>query len=255
MKFVRFSVGSDPIIHSGTAADGQIKEIEGNIFGHWQYTGKSFAMNEVSLKAPLQPRNIIGIGQNYVAEGEAKPPVPELPIFFYKPLSALAGPEEPIKMPLGLEEIKFESELAVVIGREARHIAPEQADACIFGYTVANDVAAPQYFHPNGHWTIGKAFDTFCPLGPVIETELDRESIRVKASVNGEAVQDGKLDLMIMPIDRMIAYISGFMTLLPGDVILTGTPAGAGMVQSGDVIECRIDEIGVLRNRVVKDQG
>jgi 2-keto-4-pentenoate hydratase/2-oxohepta-3-ene-1,7-dioic acid hydratase in catechol pathway len=248
MKFASFQSGTE--VCMGVVEGETIKEIKGDIFGMWAYTGQTFQASQVKLKAPLMPRHIIGIGKNFLDPGQAKQPVPEMPIFFYKPLSTVIGPEEAIRIPQGTEKVKFESELAAIIGKPAKNIGESEVRDYIFGYTVANDVAAVNYFHPDGHWTIGKAFDTFCPLGPYIETDLDYNAVRVKARVNGETKQDSGMDEIIMPIDKMIAYISRFMTLMPGDVILTGTPAGAGMVVNGDVIECVIDEIGTLRNPV-----
>ncbi|MCZ8517091.1 fumarylacetoacetate hydrolase family protein [Paenibacillus filicis] len=179
-----------------------------------------------------------------------KPPVPEMPILFFKPLTTVTGPGDKVLLPRGTEEIKFESELAVIIGKTAKDIQPSQADEAIFGFTVANDFGATHYFHPEGHWTIGKAFDTFCPLGPVIETEFDYRSARIQAFVNDKVKQDATMDRIITPIDVMISYISRFMTLMPGDVILTGTPAGADMVRDGDIVDCFIEGIGHLRNPV-----
>lgn len=204
----------------------------------------------VCLPSPVEPRHIIGIGKNFAAPGEAKPPAPDMPILFFKPLGAVAGPGDPIVLPDGTNRVKFESEVAVIIGRTACRIRPEEADSVIFGCTVANDVSAPDLFHPEGHWTIGKACDTFCPLGPVIDTAFDWRSARIRASVNGAPKQDGAMADIIMPIDRQIAYISGFMTLKPGDVILTGTPAGADWIGASDVVTCAVDGIGELTNPV-----
>lgn len=253
MKHVRFTaVDAAPAapICSGILEGDTIRETSSPLFEAPQYTGRSFRLHEVRLQAPLVPRHIIGIGKNFAPEGEAKPPVPDMPILFFKPLGTLAAPGDPILLPPGTNEVKFESEIAVVIGREAKHIAPEQADEIIFGYTVANDVGALNYFHPEGHWTIGKSFDTFCPLGPVIETDFEYREARIYASVNGSPKQDSRMERIIMPIDRLIACISTFMTLMPGDVILTGTPAGADWVRDGDVVTCGIDGIGELVNPV-----
>lgn len=173
-----------------------------------------------------------------------------MPILFFKPLGTVVGPEEPVLLPRGTVEIRFEAELAVIIGKPARDLEPAEVDGVIFGYTVANDLGAFQYFHPEGHWTIGKAFDTFCPLGPVLETEFDYRTARIQAAVNGIGKQDSLMERIITPIDVMISYISRFMTLMPGDVILTGTPAGSEAVRDGDVVDCYIEGIGHLRNHV-----
>lgn len=250
MKLIRFSLPGRTDIHSGILEGTTVRPFAGDLFGERALTGEAYPVNEVRLHAPLQPGNIIGIGKNFVAEGDPKPPVPDLPIFFMKPLSTVVGPEEPIVLAPGVAEAKFEAELAVVIGRTASRIRPEQAEDVIFGYTVANDLAALSHFHPEGHWTIGKSFDSFCPLGPLIETSFDYRTARIQASVNGVMKQNSLMEQIIMPIDQMIAYISSFTTLQPGDVILTGTPAGADMVRDGDTVVCAIEGIGSLSNPV-----
>lgn len=247
MKFTRFKVDAET--YTGVITDSEIREIKGNIFDDWEYTGKTFSESEVTLLAPLEPNQIIGIGANYVAKVEELPEkLPEVPVFFFKPTSSVIGPEEPIVIPNGIEQVKFESELAIVIGKEAKNISELEVLDYVFGYTIGNDVTAPQFFHQDGHWTIGKSFDTFTPLGPVIETELDPFSVKVEASLNGVEKQNSATELMIIPIRKMISYLTNVMTLKPGDVILTGSPVGAELVSEGDVIECRINEIGVLRN-------
>ncbi|MFJ5769918.1 fumarylacetoacetate hydrolase family protein [Psychrobacillus sp. NPDC093180] len=250
MKFARFT--ADSIIYTGVIEDEIINEIRGDIFGDWTYTGNSFSVNEVAYLAPIKPNQIIGIGANYVSNKEEIPAsLPEIPVFFFKPTSSVIGPEDAIVIPKGITEVKFESELAIVIGKEARNIAEAKVLDYIFGYTVTNDVTAPQYFHKDGHWTIGKSFDTFTPLGPVIETKLDPYQVQVKARLNGEEKQNSGTELMIISITRMISYLSAIMTLKPGDVILTGSPVGAELISVGDIIECEINEIGKLRNTLV----
>ncbi|WP_248930674.1 fumarylacetoacetate hydrolase family protein [Paenibacillus hamazuiensis] len=250
MKLVRFTISEEPEILSGIIEGSTVKEFTGDLFDARTLTGRTFPVSDIRFKAPLIPRHIIGIGKNFAAEGAEKPPVPDMPILFFKPLGTVVGPEDPVLLPRGTEEIKFEAELAVVIGKTAKNLDPAEADGVIFGYTVANDFGAFNYFHPEGHWTIGKAFDTFCPLGPVLETEFDYRSARMKAAVNGILKQDSTMERIITPIDVMISYISRFMTLMPGDVILTGTPAGSEAVRDGDVVDCYIEGIGHLRNQV-----
>ena len=247
MKFTRFAQGSS--IYSGVITEGSIREIEGDIFGDWQFTEKTFSSDEVKFLAPLEPNQIIGIGANYVTKLEDRPSeLPEIPVFFFKPTSSVIGPDEEIVIPDGIEKVKFESELAIIIGKEAKNVPESEVLDYVFGYTVGNDVTAPQFFHQDGHWTVGKSFDTFTPLGPVIETELDPFSVSVEARLNDVEKQNSATELMIIPIRRMVSYLTKVMTLKPGDVILTGSPVGAEFVGAGDVIECEIKEIGILRN-------
>jgi 2-keto-4-pentenoate hydratase/2-oxohepta-3-ene-1,7-dioic acid hydratase in catechol pathway len=250
MKLARFNLTNDSVTRSGIVEEKVVREFTGDLFASRVFTGNTFPLENVRFLAPLVPRNIIGIGKNFVDESMEKPPAPEMPILFFKPLTTVVGPGDKVLLPRGTEEIKFESELAVVIGKTVKDIEPGLVDEIIFGYTVANDFGAFNYFHPEGHWTIGKAFDTFCPLGPVIETEFDYRSARIQATVNDKLKQDALIERIITPIDVMISYISRFMTLMPGDVILTGTPAGADMVRDGDIVDCYIEGIGHLRNPV-----
>lgn len=250
MKFTRFAVNST--ISTGVLTDNGIREIKGNLFSDWEYTGKAFSLTEVKLLAPLEPNQIIGIGANYVSYiADIPSELPEIPVFFFKPTSSVIGPEEEIVIPLGIDQVKFESELAIVIGKEAKNVPESEVLDYIFGYTVGNDVTAPQFFHQDGHWTIGKSFDTFTPLGPVIETEIDPFNIKVEANLNDIEKQNSATELMIIPIRRMVSYLTNVMTLKPGDVILTGSPVGAELVGAGDVIECEIKGIGTLRNTFV----
>lgn len=250
MKFVRFTAGAKT--SQGVLEQDNVKEIQGNLFGEWRYTGETYAVQDVKLLAPLEPNQMIGIGANYVAKVEERPDtLPDMPLFFFKSTSSVIGPETPIVIPGSNQQVKFESELAVVIGKEAKNIKASEVMDYVFGFTVANDVTAPQYFHKGGPWTIGKSFDTFTPLGPAIETDLNPDTVRVEARLNGVVKQNSGTELMIVPIREMIAYLSRVMTLKPGDVILTGSPLGAEMAGAGSVIECEIKEIGTLKNTFV----
>ena len=251
MKFARFKVeGSE--VYQGVLTEDTMKVIEGNLFGDWTYTGETFSVSEVTLLAPVEPNQIIGIGANYVSKKADLPSeLPEIPVFFFKSTSSVIGPEADIVIPEGIDQVKFESELAIVIGKEAKNVPESEVLDYVFGYTVGNDVTAPQFFHQDGHWTIGKSFDTFTPLGPVIETELDPFQVNVEAKLNDVEKQNSETELMIIPIRKMISYLSTVMTLKPGDVILTGSPVGAEFVGAGEVIECEIKEIGTLRNTFV----
>lgn len=256
MKFVRFTIENNKEIKQGVLSLEEVKEISGDVFGVWEYTGETFDMKKVTLLAPIQPNQIIGIGANFVADVDELPTeLPEIPVFFYKPLSSVIGPRSEVVIPDAIEEVKFESELAVVIGKEARNIKEEEVFDYVFGYTIANDVTAPQYFHENGHWMVGKSFDTFTPLGPVVDTDFDPTKARIEAIHNGVKKQDSETHLMIVSMQKMISYLSCVMTLVPGDVILTGSPVGAEFLKDGDDIECRIEGIGSLKNSVVKSKN
>lgn len=242
MKFTRFKVQSS-VLTGVLTEDCTIREIKGDLFGKWEYTGQTFSETDVNFLAPIAPNQIIGIGANYVSKTDELPSeLPEIPVFFFKPTSSVIGPEEDIIIPGNIEQVKFESELAIVIGKEAKNVPEEEVLEYVFGYTVGNDVTAPQYFHQAGHWTIGKSFDTFTPLGPVIETELDPFNVIVEAKLNDVIKQNSPTNLMIIPIRKMISYLTGVMTLKPGDVILTGDP-------------CRRRICGSRRCDRMRDQG
>ncbi len=254
MKFVRFTTAGDQTIRSGVVTAGMVKEIEGSIFDSWDYTGDRYSLDSVSLVAPLRPTHLIGIGKNYVEfEHERPETLPSLPVFFFKPVSSVIGPDQEIVIPPNLDQIKFETEIAVIIGKAGKNIPEVEVDSHIFGYTIANDVASPEYFHPDGHWTIGKSFDTFTPLGPWIETQLDTRALTLQTLLNGIMVQNSGSNLIIVGIKQMVSFLSQIMTLQPGDVILSGTPAGAGFMQNGDEITCIVEGIGTLTNKVVKE--
>jgi 2-keto-4-pentenoate hydratase/2-oxohepta-3-ene-1,7-dioic acid hydratase in catechol pathway len=256
MKFARFKTTIDGMARCAVLEEGKLHEIKGDIFGEWRKTGTVHNVSEVQLLAPFTPNSIIGVGKNYVAAHEVKPDKhPEIPVFFYKPVSSIIGPDDDIVIPSSLKQIKFEAELAVVIGKRARQISEQEALEYVFGYTVANDVTAPQFFHADGHWMVGKSFDTFTPMGPFLETELNLTKVNVQALHNGQLKQDSPLDLMILSIPFLLSYLSSVMTLQPGDVLLSGAPVGADFMSSGDSIECQIEGIGVLRNAVVASRA
>lgn len=251
MKFVRFKQEKNESVLQGILTEDGIRQVEGDVFGEWEETENQYKLDEVEMLVPFEVRHVIGIGANYVGKEEDLPEeTPEIPVFFYKPLSSVIPSGEPIVIPSSIHEVKFESELAVVIGKEAKNISEEEVTDYIFGYTVANDVTAPQFFHQDGHWAVGKSFDTFTPIGPVVETELDPDKVVVEAYLNGDKKQDSATTLMIVSMRKMIAYLSTVMTLQPGDVILTGSPLGAEMMKDGDEIVCEIAEIGKLQNPV-----
>ncbi|TBL80024.1 DUF2437 domain-containing protein [Paenibacillus thalictri] len=253
MKFARFKHNLTGTEAAAFVTEEGLHVIQGDIFGSWTEAGAIFPFSEVTLLPPLRPNSIIGIGANYIAAGQTRPArLPEIPLFFHKPISSLNGPNDEILIPRGLDKLNFECELAVVIGKQGKYIPVEKAQEHIFGYTIANDVSAVQLTHPGGHWMLVKSGDTFTPLGPYIETELDPYRLTIQSKLNSELKQNSPTERIIYPIAGIISYLSQLLTLQPGDVILTGTPEGAGEMRAGDTIECSIAGIGSLSNRVIQ---
>ncbi len=250
MKFLQFSLsGETP--RMGWLYQDRVGVVEGSLFGEFRRMEAMFPLERVHLMAPLRPGKIIAVGRNYAEHArERGAEVPEVPLIFLKPPSSVIGPGEPILLPPQSQRVDYEAELAVVIGKKGRWIAPEQAMEFVFGYTCANDVTARDLQQKDGQWTRAKGFDTFCPLGPWIETELDPSDVLIQCKVNGEIRQVGSTKEMVFSIPQLIAYISSVMTLDPGDVILTGTPAGIGPLNAGDLVEIDIEGIGILSNPV-----
>jgi len=208
-------------------------------------------LKEVKLLPPVQPSKIIGIGLNYRdhAEEVGLPP-PDEPLVFLKPPSAVIGPDDPILLPPSSQRVDYEGELALIVSRRAKDITPDEAPDYILGYTCFNDVTARDIQEREGQWTRAKGFDTFAPLGPWIATDLDPTDLRIETFLNGELRQSSRTSRLIFDPFGLLAFISRVMTLLPGDVIATGTPSGIGSIKPGDVVEVRIEGIGVLRNPV-----
>lgn len=226
--------------------------------GPVNYTGQRLLLDDVRLVSPVIPRSkVIGIGRNYAAHAaELNNPVPDAPLLFIKPNTAVIGPGEPIVYPPETENLHFEGELAVVIGRICRRVPRDRAAEVIFGYTVGNDITARDLQTSDKQWARAKGFDSFCPLGPWIVTHLsldEASDLQVTTTVNGELKQDGRTSDMVQGIAELIEYVSGFTTLLPGDVILTGTPAGVGPLQPGDQVAVTVEGIGTLTNPVVAE--
>lgn len=251
MKIVRFKAGDD--IAYGLAEAEGVTLYQGSPFVAWEPTETLIPWDSVDLLAPVLPSKVVAVGKNYVDHAtEMDSDVPPEPIIFLKPATSVTGPNTNVVYPSISQEVHHEAELAVVIGRVARHIRAEDASAYIFGYTAANDVTARDLQRRDGQWGRAKGFDTFCPLGPAIETELDPlERLAVIARVNGEVRQAGFTADMVFGVAEILEFITRVMTLLPGDVVLTGTPSGVGPVEPGDVMEVEVDGIGTLVNRVV----
>jgi len=238
----------------GLVEGDRVQAVEGNLFGPHSPTGRYYPLEEVRLLAPCLPSKVICVGLNYSDHAaEWNLPVPEEPILFMKPTSAVVGPGEPVVRPSFSRRVDFEAELVVVMGRVARKVRREEALDYVFGYTVGNDVTARDLQKKDGQWTRSKSFDTFCPLGPWIETGVDASDLAIEFYLNGERKQFSRTSNLIFPVDYLVSFISRVMTLLPGDVILTGTPSGVGPIQPGDEMEVRIEGIGSLLNPVVSD--
>jgi 2-keto-4-pentenoate hydratase/2-oxohepta-3-ene-1,7-dioic acid hydratase in catechol pathway len=229
-----------------------VAAIEGHPFGPISFTGDRWALPDVRLLSPFLPSKVVALGKNYsehAAEmgGEA----PTTPLIFLKPSTSVIGDGDTIRLPPSSSEVHYEGELAVVIGAPTRNVAPDDALAHVFGYAAANDVTARDQQRSDVQFTRAKGYDSFCPLGPWVETVLDAGDLRIVTRVNGEVKQDGKTSQMIHDIPSQIAFVSAVMTLLPGDVILTGTPAGVGPIVAGDTVSVEVEGIGTLSNPVV----
>lgn len=226
-------------------------EIDGSPVPPIRFTGERAPLGECRLLAPILPSKIVAVGRNYVDHAaELGNEVPTQPLIFLKPSTAVIGPDDAIRKPPGVERLDHEGELCVVIGGLVRKVSEEQAADAILGYTCGNDVSARDLQRADGQWTRAKGFDTFAPLGPWIETEVEGAGLRIETRLNGVARQSATTkDLVFDPV-FLVSWISQVMTLLPGDVIMTGTPAGVGPMETGDVVEVEIEGIGVLRNGV-----
>jgi len=220
-------------------------------------TGEVVPLQTVRLLAPTQPINVVCIGKNYadhVAEMKdltGAPASSEVPTVFLKPATSVVGPGDPVRLPAGVGRVDHEAELAVVIGKPARDLTRGNALDHVWGYTAANDVTARDQQKSDQQWTRGKGHDTFCPLGPWIETDLDPGDLRVRCEVDEVLRQDGNTRDLITDVPAILAFITSFMTLLPGDVVLTGTPAGVGPLQPGSTVDVSVEGIGTLSNPVV----
>jgi len=256
VRIARYTTGDEPEFGVVGGKDGA--EVVATLVGDPLYagielTGGQHPLVDVRLLAPVIPRSkVVGIGRNYAAHAEELGnEVPEEPLVFLKPNTSVVGPGDPIVYPKQSSNVHFEGELAVVIGRICRDVPAERAQEVVFGYTVGNDVSARDLQDSDGQWARAKGFDTFCPLGPWIETDLDPSHLLITTELNGEVKQRASTSLMLVDVPAIIAHVTSFMTLLPGDVILTGTPAGVAPMQPGDDVAITIASIGTLANKVV----
>ncbi|TDE32229.1 fumarylacetoacetate hydrolase family protein [Actinomadura sp. 6K520] len=251
MRIARFS--TDDGMAFGVVEENTVAAIAAHPFGELTFTGQRFPLADVRLLAPILPSKVIAIGKNYAAHAaEMGGEAPAEPMLFSKPSTAVIGPGEAIMYPQKLsEQVDYEGELAVVIGRMCREVPASRAAEVVLGYTCANDVTARDLQARDGQWTRAKGFDTFCPLGPWIETEADPADLAISTTVNGEVRQDSRTSHLLHDVPALVEYVSQVMTLLPGDVILTGTPAGVGPLDIGDEVTVTIDGVGSLTNRVI----
>jgi len=238
----------------GAAEEGlTVAEIEGHPFGEIRFTGQRWALPDVRLLSPILPSKVVCVGRNYAdhaAEHNAE--VPKEPLLFLKPSTSVIGPRDAIRLPPQSRQVEHEAELAVVIGPPgARRVDRDGAKRAIFGYTCANDVTARDLQRSDGQWTRAKGFDSFCPLGPWIVTDLDVSDLEIRCEVGDEVRQLGRTKDMVFDVPTLVSYASHVMTLLPGDVLLTGTPAGVGPLTPGDTVTVSVERIGKLSNPVV----
>jgi len=253
VRIARYTLGEDPTygIVQGDPGEQWIAEIQGDpLHQPIVFTGNKVLLDDARLLAPVIPRSkVIGIGRNYAAHAaEMGGEAPEEPLMFLIPNTAVCGPGDPVVMPRQSSNVHYEGELAVVISRMCKDVPVGRVNDVIFGYTCANDVTARDLQKSDGQWSRAKGFDSFCPLGPWIETDLDTGDLSIVTRLDGEVVQDGRTSDMIHTVAALVAYASQAFTLLPGDVILTGTPAGVGPVAPGQRVEIEIEGIGTLSN-------
>lgn len=261
MHIARFTTGSDDpryAVVQGLGADGSTQDaflavLEGDpLYRPLALTGERLPLVDVRVLAPVIPRSkIVGIGRNYAEHAaELGHDVPASPLMFLKPNTCVIGPQDNVVLPRQSSEVHFEAELAVVIGRLCKDVPRERAAEVVLGYTCADDVTARDLQVSDGQWARAKGFDTFCPIGPWITTGLDPGNLSVTCRVNGEVRQKGRTSQMVHDVASLVAEVSAAFTLLPGDLILTGTPAGVGAVADGDSVEIEIEGIGTLRHGV-----
>jgi 2-keto-4-pentenoate hydratase/2-oxohepta-3-ene-1,7-dioic acid hydratase in catechol pathway len=254
MRLVRYQAPKESP-QFGWVNNDMIGRIEGNPFGEFQRLEANLPMASVRLLAPVLPGKIVCVGRNYAEHiKESNAEVPTTPLLFLKPSTAVIGPLDTIYMPPQSLQVEHEAELAVVIGKPTRWVEPEAAASYIYGYTAGNDVTARDLQRKDAQWTRSKGFDTFCPLGPWVDTDFNPTDAMITCHVNGELRQMASTRDMIFHVDQLIAFISSIMTLVPGDVIMTGTPAGISALHPGDIVVVAIDGIGSLQNTVALEK-
>jgi len=255
MRIVRYQIGSDAPRY-GWVHEDQLGEIEGDPFGNYMRREATMSVSGVKLLSPVVPSKILCVGRNYVEHAkELGNVVPKIPLIFMKPPSAVIGPGEAILLPHQSKQVEYEGELVAVIGKRGRNVTAEQAKQFILGYTVGNDVTARDLQKSDELWTRAKGFDTFCPFGPWIDTDFDISDAVISTRVNDEPRQMGSTQDMTFGVATLIAYVSSIMTLMPGDLLFTGTPSGVGTLKEGDEVVVEIEGLGMLRNVVKAEEG
>jgi len=257
LRVVRFAAGRKA--GYGVLEGDVIRGLRGSPFAHFKGAGSSFALDgsiygldEVRLLAPCLPSKMVCLGLNYRSHvEETKLPIPSVPLIFLKPSTAVIGPDEKIVLPHLSQRVDYEGELGVVIGSRVKDVPQDRAKDCVLGYTCVNDVSERHAQIEDGQWTRAKGYDTFAPVGPWVETEIVADDLKIETCLNGELRQSARTSDLIFGVAELISFISGVMTLLPGDVIATGTPSGIDRMNPGDVVEVSIEKIGTLRNFVV----
>ena len=249
MRICRVAVDDD--LFFGLIEGEAVVLLAGHPFGELAPEGRVLPLEQVRLVAPVLPSKVIAVGRNYADHAkELGNEVPAAPMIFLKPSTSVIGPGDRIALPEQSEHVEHEAELAIVISRLCSEVPIKRVSEVILGYTCANDVTARDLQKTDGQWGRAKGFDTFCPLGPWIETDVDPDDLAISCRVNGEVRQDSRTSLLVRGVEELVAWISNVMTLLPGDVILTGTPAGVSPIVEGDSVSVSISSIGTLTNRV-----
>jgi len=257
LRIVRFTA-RDKVKYGVLDEDG-IRGLRGSPFASFRgsgssitFDGRTYVLGEVKLLAPCIPSKIVCLGLNYRSHAEeTKLPIPSVPLIFLKPSTAVIGPDDEIILPRLSRRVDYEGELGVVIGRKAKDVSQDRAKDYVLGYTCVNDVSERYAQKEDGQWTRAKGYDTFAPIGPWVETDVVPDDLRVETYLNSELRQSARTSDLIFSVAELISFISGVMTLLPGDIIATGTPSGIGRMNLGDIVEVRIEGIGTLRNFVV----
>ncbi|HZD79375.1 MAG TPA: fumarylacetoacetate hydrolase family protein [Actinomycetota bacterium] len=251
MRLVRFRTADRIATGALEGGSGSVRVLGGTFFQNPVPTGEELPLDDVRLLAPVLPSKVVAVGRNYLAHAkEFGGAVPDEPLLFFKPSTAVIGPGDPIPLPAVSRRVDYEGELAVVIGRLARNVAAEDAYRVILGYTCGNDVTLRDLQRNDDQWARAKGFDGSCPLGPWIETDLDPTGVRIETRLNGDTRQFATTADMAFGVATLVEYITSFLTLLPGDVILTGTPEGVGQLSPGDVVEVEVEGLGTLSNPV-----